>query len=172
MEKVEHDHASDGHQGHGQRKERDQDHAKGEKDDSQAVKRRSRPLWDCHALGKIIRFRSGDHDTIAGAVGDLIRIEKIHGGDAVSRKRNEQLQTVHDDKCQKPRENDVEAFWLRGFLPEDINEKERCLCQIGGKSDPKEVFVGVGCQEKTVYESSGEEGHRDVSEDRKDKNDA
>ena len=129
------------------------------------MKGRSRPFRDLQALRKIIRFRAGDHHTIAGAVGNLVRIEKIHGCHAVSRKRNQKFHSVYDDVRQKPGENDVEAFRLRGLFPEDINEKERCLRKIGGKRDPKEVLVGVGRKEKAVHEGSCEEGHRDVSEE-------
>ena len=98
-------------------------------------------------------------------MGNLVRIEKIHGCHAVSRKRNQKFHSVHDDVRQKPGKNDVEALRLRGLFPEDIDEQKRCLRKIGGKRDPKEVLVCVGCKEKAVHESSCEEWHRDVSEE-------
>lgn len=172
MQEVEHDGAHDAHHGHRKRQESDQYHTDRKKHDRDAVKRGARPVRDFHAFRKIVGFGAGDHDTVSGAVRRLIRFEKIHRGDAVARKRDQKFQTDEEGERDQPREYDVETFWLRRLVPDDIDIKKRRLRKKGRQGDTQEILVGAFREEKAVYQGSGEKRHSDVSEDGQGENHA
>lgn len=99
-------------------------------------------------------------------MGGLVRFEKIHRGDAVAGQGNQKFHAEKNDKRDQPREYDVETFWLRRLVPDDIDIKKRRLRKKGRQGDTQEILVGAFREEKAVYQGSGEKRHADVSEER------
>ena len=105
-------------------------------------------------------------------MGYLIRLEKIHRGDAVARKRDQKFQTDEEGERDQPGEYDIETLGLRGTVPDEIHIKDRGLRQKSRKGNAKEILIGAFREEKTVYEGPCEKRHSDISEDGQGENHA
>ena len=123
MEKVEQKRTHDGQKGHRQRKKRKKGHADREQDDGQRMQRGPRPGRDLHAFGKIILIGTGDHDSVAGAMRALIRLEQVQRSDAVPRKRNQKFGAVENEEGDQVGKNDIQTVGLWGFIPHDVYEQ-------------------------------------------------